>query len=113
MIRSKSQPWALVGAILAALGASACCILPIAVALLGVGSAALGAKLEPFRPWLLLVTVSLLGVAFFVAYRPRECAPGDACASEGARWRSRCFLWLAAFLALALMTFPYYANQLF
>lgn len=113
MTRSKSQSWALAGAIVAAVGASACCILPIAVALLGVGSAAFGAKLEPFRPWLLVATAGLLGAAFFVAYRPRHCAPGEACASETTRRRSRWILWLATLLAVALMTFPYYSSHLF
>ena len=40
---SKSHGWIVAGAVLSALGASACCILPVAVALLGVGSAALAA----------------------------------------------------------------------
>ena len=39
-----------VGTVLAAVGASLCCIVPIAVVLLGVGSAALGMQLMPFRP---------------------------------------------------------------
>ncbi len=34
--------WLNIGTVLAALGASLCCIVPVAVALLGVGSAALG-----------------------------------------------------------------------
>ena len=65
--------------ILAALGASLCCILPVAVAILGVGSAALGAALEPWRPWFIVLTVGLFGFAFYEAYRPREFAPGKDC----------------------------------
>ena len=41
------------GTVVAAVGASLCCIVPVAVVLLGVGSAALGAQLEPIRPFFL------------------------------------------------------------
>lgn len=51
--RSKGL-WLNIGTIAAAFGASLCCILPVTVALLGVGSAALGAKLEPLRPYLMI-----------------------------------------------------------
>ncbi len=101
------------GVALAAVGASLCCILPVAVALLGVGSAALGAKFEPFRPYLAGITVLLLGFAFYRAYKPVECAPGEACAVPASRRRSRIILWVVAILALVLMAFPYYASWLF
>ena len=101
------------GVVLAALGASLCCILPVAVAVLGVGSAALGARFEPLRPWLAGVTVLLLGFAFYQAYRPVDCAPGTACAIPASRRRGRIILWIVAVLAIALMAFPYYASWLF
>ena len=100
------------GAVLAAFGASLCCILPVAVAILGVGSAALAAKLEPLRPWLAGLTVLLLGFAFYQAYKPVDCAPGQACAVPASR-RNRIVLWIVAIIALALMAFPYYASWLF
>ncbi len=102
-----------VGAVLAAVGASLCCILPVAVALLGVGSAALGARLEPLRPWFAGLTVLLLGFAFYQAYRPVECAPGEACAVPAGRRRHRILLWVVAVVALTLIAFPYYASWLF
>jgi len=101
------------GAVLAAFAASLCCILPVAVAVLGVGSAALGAKLEPLRPWFAGLTVLLLGFAFYQAYRPVECAPGEVCAVPASRRQYRIALWVVAVLALALMAFPYYASWLF
>ena len=100
------------GTILAAIGASMCCILPIAVALLGVGSAALGAKLEPYRPYFIVLTVGMLGFAFYQAYKPQECEPGDACAVPTNRRRNRILLWVVAIVALVLMAFPYYATYL-
>jgi len=100
------------GAVLAAVGASLCCILPVAVAVLGVGSAALGAKLEPFRPYFAGATTLLLGFAFYRAYRPVECAPGEACAVPANRRRTRIMLWAVTIVALLFLAFPYYAGWL-
>lgn len=100
------------GAVLAAVGASLCCILPVAVAVLGVGSAALGAALEPFRPYFAGLTVLLLGFAFYRAYRQVACEPGEACAVPVSRRRHRAVLWIVALVAVALMAFPYYASWL-
>jgi mercuric ion transport protein len=101
-----------VGAVLAALGASLCCILPVAVAILGVGSAALGAKVEFLRPWLAVLTIVILGVAHYQAYKPVECAPGDACAVPANRRRHRILLLMVTILAIVLMAFPYYISWL-
>jgi len=100
------------GALLAAIGASLCCILPIAVALMGVGSAALGARLEPYRPWFAGLTIAFLGFAFYRAYRPERCGPGESCAPPSRRRRQRVLLWVVAVIALALIAFPYYAPWL-
>lgn len=100
------------GVVLAAVGASLCCILPVAVAVLGVGSAALGARLEPLRPWMAGLTVLLLGLAFYRAYRRVECAPDEACAVPASRRRARIVLWIVTIIAVALMAFPYYVSWL-
>ena len=95
--------WFGLGTVLVALGASLCCILPVAVAVLGFGSAALGATLEPLRPYLMGLTILLLAVAFFQAYKPKqeECAPGESCAVPANRQRQRIAVWIIAVLALA------------
>lgn len=102
-----------VGALFTAFGASLCCILPVAVAVLGVGSAALATKLEPLRPWMAGATVLLLGFAFYRAYRPVACDPDEACALPENRTRHRLLLWIVATLAILLLTFPYYVAWLF
>lgn len=98
-------------AVLAAGVASACCIGPVALVLLGTSAfAASLAVLEPYRPILLGVTALLLGGAFYIAYRPTsDC---DAC-SPASRRRTRIAVWIAAALAGALVTFPYYVGYLF
>lgn len=98
--------------VLSAVGASLCCILPVAVAILGAGSAALGARLEPFRPFFIVLTVALLGFAFYQAYKPRKCGPGDVCAVPANRRRYRIFLWMVAGAATLVIAFPHYAGWL-
>ncbi len=101
------------GALVAAFGASLCCILPVAVALLGLGSASVAASFEPYRPYFLAVTAVLLAFAFHRAYRPVACAPGEACALPANRRRNRMLLWIVAVVALGLVAFPLYATWLF
>ena len=98
--------------ILSAVAASLCCILPVAVALLGVGSAAFGAWLQPWRPLFLGITVVFLGIAFYQVYRPVECAPDEACAVSTSRRWQRIFLWIVAGISMLLMAFPYYLEWL-
>lgn len=98
------------GGVGAAVVASACCIGPVAFSLLGAG--ALGASavaLEPYRPWFIGLTVLLVGVAFYSAYRPlaaEACADGT-CAPPSRR-AARVLAWIAAIVAAVLIAFPYY-----
>ena len=111
MERADKRPWLGIGTVLAALGASVCCILPVVVAVLGFGSAALGATLEPIRPYFIGLTAVLLGVAFFQEYRTdNACAPGQSCQLPESRHRQRLALWTIAILAALLVTFPYYVG---
>ena len=98
------------GTLLAAVGASLCCVLPVAVAFLGVGSAAAGAIFEPYRPYMIALTVGLLGYAFYRAYRPERCPEGKICEVPDARRRERVLLWIVSAAASVLMTFPYYID---
>jgi mercuric ion transport protein len=100
------------GTVLSAVAASLCCILPVVVATLGVGSAALGGWFEPARPYFLALTVLFLALGFYQAYRPRECPPGQECAVPARLRRQRILLWILTPVALLLMTFPYYVEWL-
>ena len=112
MESSQKQTLLNAGTVAAAVGASLCCILPVAVAVLGVGSAALGAQLEPWRPYLTALTVLLLSGAFYQAYRRPKCEPSEVCAAPQSRRRSRLVLWGVALLAALLLAFPYYVSWL-
>lgn len=99
-----------VSTMLAAISASLCCTLPIVVAVLGVGSATLAATLAPLTPWFTGLTILLLGFAFYRAYRPEKCEPGQACEIPASRRRQRIILWIVAMVALLLVIFPYYVS---
>jgi mercuric ion transport protein len=102
-----------IGAVLTAIGASACCVLPLVMGFLGAGSVALAAKLEPYRPLFIGLTVAFLGLGFYQAYRKPKCTPGEACAVPANRRRQRIILWVVAVLSALALGFPYYAVYLF
>lgn len=104
-----------VGSVVAAVAASACCLGPVALSLVGAG--ALGAaavRLEPFRPLFLALTGVLLATGFFVTYRRPSadaCGPGGACA-PGSKRKAKIVLWVATGIVIVLVTFPYYITWL-
>ncbi len=117
-----SRKWTIAstaGAVLAALGASLCCIGPLAFAILGIGGAGLLVKLEAYRPYFTLGTVGLLGLGFYFGYRPRrigrDARGGPECGCEHPRSNrlGKVMLWVAAALVIGIWSFPLLAAQLF
>ncbi|MBW3564507.1 MAG: hypothetical protein KY459_07265 [Acidobacteria bacterium] len=97
-------------AIITAVGASLCCIGPILAATFGVSSLAALSKYGFLRPWLAVLTVVLLGISFYLAYRkPKECRTGSVCETHGTdriqRW-NRVVLWTATIIIALVLTFP-------
>jgi len=86
-----------------ALGASACCVLPLTVALLGLGSGAFMLWTMPYRP--LLYPLGLLGVgASWVLYL-RERRRCDALACRMAGGHVNLVMNLVATALLAVVTY--------
>lgn len=108
---------AVTGAVLAGLGASACCTVPLAAVLLGLGGGWLStlSVLEPFRPLFILGAVAFLGYGFWKAYhqpKPRAeacCGEDDACAvvSPSRRRFNLVMLWLGTLFTVLLILSPY------
>jgi len=96
------------GSILAAILASLCCIGPVAVALLGVGSIGAFTAFESFRPYLIEVTALLLGTAFYMTYRKREvqCEDGTCKVQSAGKW-NKISVWGATLIAVFVLGFPY------
>ncbi len=114
LTRSK-EAITLAGALAAAFAASACCIGPLVLTLIGIGGAASALALEPYRPYLLILTGALLGGAFYVTYRrpARSCGPGKACEMPKANRAGRVLLWVVTLVVILAATFPYYSGYVF
>jgi mercuric ion transport protein len=116
----KAVNAAAVGGLVAALLASTCCIGPLVFAALGVGAGATGflagtagflKVLPPYRPVFIGLTLLLIGVSFYLAYRRSKsalCAPRGVCRSEAVSGVNRTVLWVLTGLALALVLAPYW-----
>src|SRR5437879_6348865 len=72
-------------ALITAVLASACCLIPLLAGVLGISVGALGAfaLFEKYRLVLAGLTLALLVIAFYQAYRGEEvCGPNGACLVE-------------------------------
>ncbi|MDE3056734.1 MAG: cation transporter [Bacteroidota bacterium] len=98
-----------VGGITAALLASLCCIGPLLVAFLGIGSIAAFSVFETYRPYLIGLTILLIASAFYLTYRKREvkCEDGT-CKIEGASKFTKAGVWTVTVLAGLAIAFPYF-----
>lgn len=102
----------LVAGVLAAIGASVCCVGPLALLMLGIGGAWVAnlTALEPLRPWLIGVTVLFLALAFRRLYlQPQVCEASAPCAEPMALRRQRRIFWFVALALLALLSVPWLA----
>lgn len=111
-MENKTQKATLVGSIVAAIVASSCCIGPIIFAILGVSSAGMLSKMEPYRPFLSVVTIGLLIAAYYFTYRKKpaqECIEGSYCANPKSDIWNKRILWIATIFILGFLTFPYWS----
>lgn len=114
-MKLSKEAMTLVGALAAGLAASACCLGPLVLAIVGIGGAASALALAPYRPYLLVLTAAFLGFAFHRTYRrpAGACGPGEACAMPGANRAGKMLLWLVTVVVILAATFPYYSRYLF
>lgn len=105
------------GAILGALLASSCCVLPLAFLILGVSGAWIAnvSALAPYQPIFLVLTFGFLGTGFYwVYFKPKAvCADGTTCATPTSDRIVKTGLWLATILVLLAIAFPYIAPLIF
>ena len=91
----------LIGAVLASGLASACCIGPLMVVLLGFGSASAFIAMEPYRPVFAAVTLVLLGWAGWHHRQGKK-----QCAANGCPPKKPVLLWILGGLSLFLLLSP-------
>lgn len=110
---SNAKIAALTG-LVAALGASSCCILPLVLFSVGVSGAWIGTltALEPLKPVFLAVAAAAVGWGFLRVYRRPACAPGDACARPMPNRVVKSALWLSVALVLTALFWSWIAPAL-
>jgi mercuric ion transport protein len=107
----RNTKWRLAGAVAAAVGVSVCCVGPLLLLALGVGSTWVGnlTAMEEYRPIWTVATFVFLGLAFVRVYRKSKeeaCALGTTC-SPTTGGRNKFLLWIVTALVLGLLAFPY------
>ena len=101
-----------IGAILAAIGASVCCVGPFLLLSLGIGGAWMSTltSMEIVRPVFLILTLVFVGLGYRKLYLiPESCEEGEACASPEVKQKQRMIFWIGSGLILLLLAFPWYA----
>lgn len=102
----------LIAGVLAAIGASVCCVGPLVLLALGIGGTWIGnlTAMEPYRPIFIGLTLLFLGLAFRKLYLvPQVCTPGTPCADPRAIQRQRLTFWVVAVPLLGLLAVPWLA----
>jgi len=110
---SKSASAGLFAAIIASL----CCITPVFSLLAGIGGiAATFSWMEPFRPYLIALTIGILGFAWYQKLKPRS-AEEMACACDendkSSFWQSKIFLGIVTVFAAIMLAFPSYSHMFY
>ena len=98
---SKNERLTMFGAVLAGGLASACCIGPLAVVLLGFGSASAYIAMEPYRPVFAAISLILLAWAGWRHWRGRK-----QCIAKRCPPKKPVLLWMLGGLSLLLLVSP-------
>ena len=96
--------------IMASIGASLCCITPVLAVLAGTTSlASTFSWMDPFRPYLIGLTVLILAYAWWGKLKPKE-EINCACDEKVSFTRTKTFLSLVTLFAIVAISFPYYGD---
>ena len=109
----RRKGWLAAGGVIGAVLASSCCIVPLALVMLGVSGAWIGnlTALEPYKPLFAAVTMVFIGLGFWhVYFRPKPaCADGSFCAQPKSYRITQSALWFATVLVVLALTISWWA----
>lgn len=103
------------GGMLGVLGASSCCVLPLAFAAIGISGALIGTltKAAPFQPVFLAVAALCVGFGLRRAYASTQAAcEGPRCGTATSRRMTKLVLWFAAALLVITGSAEWWAQLL-
>jgi mercuric ion transport protein len=103
----------LIGAgMLAAITASLCCITPVLALIAGTsGIASTFSWIEPFRPYLIGLTILVLGFAWYQKLKLQKEIDCECEADEKPKFiQSKSFLGIVTVFAIVMLTFPNYSG---
>jgi len=107
----KAKTTGIIGMIAAGIG-SICCVGPVILAGLGLGTGALSVvrSFGIFHMPLMILAVVLLGTAFFFHFKKKSSGSSAECCEtpEGGNKTTSIILWTGAVLTLFLFLFPYF-----
>ncbi|WP_339920790.1 mercuric transport protein MerTP [uncultured Flavobacterium sp.] len=111
----KTKSGKLAGAgILSAIAASLCCITPFLALLSGAsGAASAFSWLESFRPYLIGITILVLGFAWHQKLKPRTAEEIQCDCDEDNKtpfMQTKTFLGIVTAFSIIMMAFPYYGQ---
>jgi len=113
-MKTKSNRALLGTGILTAVAASLCCITPVLALLAGgSGIASAFSWMEPARPYLIGITVLVLGFAWYQKLKPVKAGEVECNCEEDEKpsfWKSRKFLGIVTIFAAIMLAFPYYSG---
>ncbi len=95
-----------------ALLASLCCITPVVSLLAGIsGIAAIFSWIEPYRPYLVVMTIGILSFAWYRQLKPSTDHQNCECdVPKKSVWHSKRFLSIISILSILLLSFPSYSS---
>ena len=106
----NSKGW--IAGLLTAVAASLCCITPVLAFLGGAsGLASSFSWIEPYRPYLIGLTIAVFAFAWYQKLKPQKQIDCD-CEADNKKsfWQSKSFLAIVTIIAGLLIAFPYYAK---
>ena len=113
----RARPLLAAGGLVAAIGASSCCVLPFTFFVLGVSGAWIGnlTALAPYQPIFLAVAAGFIAFGYWKVYRRpvvADCTPDQWCARPRSQRLTKAALWAATALVVLALAFPYFAPAL-
>jgi mercuric ion transport protein len=103
------------GGVLGAVGASSCCVLPLAFAAAGISGAWIGAltRLAPFQPAFLAIAALCIGFGLWRTHgRNSAVCEEAACGTPASRRATKAVLWIAAAMLVVAGSVEWWARLL-